>query len=299
MDTVALNWVLDAIGRLPGWLIYGYYWTKVLDVRGVKTHWTVWMAIWAVTSLRAPVMAQGTIESVVWTVGYLVLYPILMSRGRLWYRVIVAITTMITCLIGEMLASAVYGMFGDIFYFRDVLDHPVEYALTQLLLVLIYAVFFYLLYGLFARIAHQRTNPTLGYFGIGLLAQLALTSVMLAVTEWFLWGDTVILIATCLFAVVNIVADALILLSVARANEAYEQRMRAEALRVQLDASLAHFKGLADKVQAVARFRHDLRDELQAVAALVRRGDYARAEALVGELEERLGGGRATEGGAR
>ena len=86
----------------------------------------------------------------------------------------------------------------------------------------------------------------------------------------------------------NIAADGLILLFLSRANAAYAQNQCARLLRSRLDATLAAFKGLADEVQAVARFRHDLRAELQAVAGLVRAGEYARAGMLVGELERKI-----------
>ncbi len=303
MDTVAVNAALDALGRLPGWLIWGWFWSKVLDMRGGdRLHWVLWTALWLLQSVRMPAMGTGSPESVLYFAVQCVAYPLLMSRDGLWYRVFVLALTTIASIAVELLAVLTALACGIVMPsdFRDVLDHPLAYALCMVFITLLLAFSFSMLYIILARISHRRANPVPRFFGPALLAQFGMIAAMVAVAEYFAWGNGVVLLAACLFALVNIAADAFILMSAFCANAAWEQRLRSKRLRSRLDAALGHFRGLAGEVQAVARFRHDLRDELQTVAALVRRGDYVRAEALVDELQGRLDGSRgpAREDGA-
>ncbi len=299
MDIATANALLDALGRLPAWLVMGFFWWKVLEVRGTRLFWVLWMALWVEQSVRMPAAPPGTVEAALQLVFQLVVFPLVVARNALWYRILTLVTTGIVMLMAEMLTTLLVPLIGVqvSIDFRNVLGHPLQYAVGETMFTLVYALLLYLLYLALTRAARQQSNPALRYFGLGLFAQLAVTTTMVSVAEYFAWGNQVILVGACVFAFVNITADALILALVGRANAAWEQRVRADGLRARLDAVLGHFRDLAGEVQAVARFRHDLRDELQAVAALVRRGDYVRAEALVGELEARLGE-RASEGGA-
>lgn len=299
MSELVVNGILDALGRLPGWLVWGYFWSKTLDVRGLRSFWFCWMGIWTVTSVLMvfPQFGSGTSCSMVATVLYMVAFPFCISNARPVYRILVIICTAISVLLAEMAVYAFSFIFGfDIpSDFRHVLDHPTLYATCEAILALILAVELHSLYMLFLRIGDRQTNPVLRYYGMGLLAQLALTVAMLSVAQWVLWENQAVIFAAGAFVAVNIAADGLILLLLSRANAAYAQNQRARLLRSRLDATLAAFKGLADEVQAVARFRHDLRAELQAAASLVRAGEYARAEALVDGLEHRIAPGQGGE----
>lgn len=291
MNELVANGILDAIGRLPGWLAMGCFWYKTFDVRGKRWFWVAWMLLYAVQSVRIPYIGGATGEAIFWSVLQMFVFPLVFSRGKLWYRIIVVASTAVVVVMSELTVGLVLlRMLSDITTFRDVLDHPAEYFLCQLMVAFIFALSFLMLHVLFMRLAHQRNTPAFMQFGAGMLAQLGVTCGMAVLPQYYVQGNAALYITSCVYAVVNIGADALILASILRANAAYEQRAHAERLRVRLDGTLAHFKNLADEIYRIARFRHDLRDELQSVAALVRAGDFARAEALVGELERQVHG---------
>ena len=298
MSEMLSNALIDAAARLPGFIVLAFFWTKVLDVRSIKAYWLVWLAIWLVQSIVRPFDGFGTVGSIGLFFVQMIVFPLAMSRGRLWYRVLVVASTTIAIVLSEtfaMLFSALVG-FNKIPTYFEILDDPVAYLVCQTVILLEFAVLFYLLYLVFARLLRQQGSPMLVCFGIGLFAQMVLTYIMIGVTQWlFLGEDDAMLGFAVAFALVNLCADALVLLSVSRANAAYAQNQRARLLRSRLDATLAAFKGLADEVQAVARFRHDLRAELQAAASLVRAGEYARAGALVDGLEHRIAPGQGGE----
>lgn len=289
MPELVANAILDAVGRLPSWLIWGYFWSKVLEPRGTRAYWLAWMTLYAVQSVSMPFAAGPTAWGIALTVFQMGLFPLLMTRGGFWYKLLVIVTTAVSGIAVELAMQIVVFLLGiDVADYRRVLDHPVEYYVLQLIGAFVYAVLFYLIYVLISGLSH-RTNPVARQFGLGMLSQLGVTCGMAALPRYFSDDGGLLLPMCCAYAVVNIVADALILVSVSRAGAAYEQRAHAEALRALLDKDLARFGELADEVQGVARFRHDLRDELQSAAELVRRGDYARAAALVDELECRVG----------
>lgn len=289
MSELVANAALDALGRLPSWLIWGYFWSKVLEPRGIKAYWFAWMALYAVQSVSMPFAAGPTVWGIALTVFQMGLFPLLMTRDGFWYKLLVIVATAAGGIAVELVMQIAVFLLGiDVVDYRQVLDHPFEYYALQLIGAFVYAVLFHLLYVLISGMSH-RTDPVVRKFGLGMLSQLGVTCGMAALPRYFSDDGGLLLPMCCAYAAVNIAADALILVSVSRASAACEQRAHAEALRSLLDKDLARFGELADEVQGVARLRHDLRDELQSAAELVRRGDYVRAAALVDELERRVG----------
>ena len=258
-------------------------------MRSKKVYWLLWMILFAIESVRFPYIGGTTAEGIIWAVIQMVAFPLLLARDKLWYRALVIIATAVTSILVEMLALLLATVLGiDATNSRQVVSHPLEYWLCQVFVLFLFVLSFGFLYALLCHISASRGTVALKQFGVGLLGQLGVTFCMTAVAEYGLESDQTVLITGCIFAFVNIVADALILISLLRASALYYQHERMALLRSHLDATFFAFKGLADEVQAVARFRHDLRAELQAVAGLVRAGEYARAGMLVGELERRI-----------
>ena len=218
---------------------------------------------------------------------YSAVFPTIMARDKLWYRILTALAGSAGLIASEMFISMLFYYLGYdmVQNFRDVQSHMLDYYMVQGIIGILFAIALYPLHLLLKRITHNKVEPVVLYFGGCLFGQVVLTCTLLGVALRVAYNDRTLMAICLVFAVTCLVIDALVLGFASRANAAYERSRQAEALRAQLDACMAHFKAVADESQAVARFRHDLRDQLQTVAALVRAGDYARAEAIVGDLE--------------
>ncbi len=292
MPEVVANGVIDALARVPGFVVIGLFWTRVLDVRDARVYWGAWFLIWLVQSLFRPISEMNSAASVALFLVQMVVFPLAVARDKLWYRVLVLSATTLGVIVSEfavLLFILALG-FEEVPGYTQVLDQPAEYFMAQSLILVAFLLVFYLLYRVFARLTRQQASPLFRSYAAGLFGQFLLAYILVGFLEWFALDSTFALAVTSAFVLVNLIADVFILLSVSRANAAYAQQVRARRFRATLDGALTHYRSLADEIQSVARFRHDLRDGLQTVAFLVRRGDYARAEALVDEMEGRLGG---------
>lgn len=79
--------------------------------------------------------------------------------------------------------------------------------------------------------------------------------------------------------------DVLALRDAMRAQAAIRERERAEALQARIDASTERYASFIHEARQTARFRHDARNHLQVLAALIDNGDFEAAEQYARELE--------------
>ncbi len=87
-----------------------------------------------------------------------------------------------------------------------------------------------------------------------------------------------------------LLVDVALFASIKRHGQALEQDQRAAVLAERLDACLAEYAGAVAQVERAAALRHDLRNHLQVVGALLERGELARAAGYVREAEKEVRG---------
>lgn len=83
-------------------------------------------------------------------------------------------------------------------------------------------------------------------------------------------------------------ADVLLVVTIERIGQASAERERARAMERQLDGYLEQYAALARRSAAIARLRHDARNNVQVISALLDRGAYGEASAYAGECERTL-----------
>ena len=103
-------------------------------------------------------------------------------------------------------------------------------------------------------------------------------------------GADIALLRVCaVLAVLCLGVDAVVLLSISRLRRRARDEARARLLREQLDAYLKDYQLTVEKMEASARMRHDLRNQVQIVNALAERGEFDLAQhhiaAMLRELE--------------
>lgn len=288
MDYDQINVVLDNLGRMPGWIVVGYFWTKTLDLRHGRWFWALWVGL-LVFNTGMHVVWYTRVSRAIADIFPLLVFPLLVSRGKLWYRLLVVLSTAAGTMIVEVMCALTYFALGhDPLNFRDVQAHPAYYYQTQAFITCCFALVFYVFYFFIKRFRREEADPVVLYFGGCLFGQVILACTMLAVSINVTGLTGGPWTACVVFVCALLVFNALALGYANWACAARARERRAQDLREQLDACIAHFRGVANESQALARFRHDLRDQLQGVSSLVEAGDFARAEALLGDLEEQL-----------
>lgn len=291
-NPTTIDLILDFFGRLPGWLVFGFFWYKIFNIKNARVYWAAWALQLMLTTTFA-LIKWAMWPRLLIDIGNLVLFPLVASHGhgKLPYRLLVIATTSAAMILSEMVTSAVtssLGVIDNLENFRNVLDHPLAYYSLQGLLALIFALLCSLLYPLLRRLGKESVDLVCLYFGAFLFSQLVLFCTVLAVAERVAWGDPAVMSVSFGFALVSLAIDAVVLLAAGHINEAANQQRKNAVLREQLESCLDHYRDVVAEEERVARFRHDLRGELQAVDALVGRGQYDRALGLVDELQAAL-----------
>lgn len=288
-----LNLLLDSIGALPGWLVLGFFWFKLFDVERPRLYWTVWFVQFVLTRsllfFTFDLWARMLID-----ISNLVLFPFVASRGHgtLWWRILAIVAGLAGTLTSEMAVTVVLYASGQgvlITEFRNVSDHPFVYCFFQGLMALVFAAVSCALYALLRRVGRKEADPTCLWFALFLLTQVFIVIVVLATCQYNSWGNPPVMIASFIFALTSLVLDAILLGVASQASATTARQRRNELLKNQLEACITHYQDIVAQEEHLARFRHDLRGELQTVDALVAAGNYQRALSLVDQLQKQLG----------
>lgn len=121
-----------------------------------------------------------------------------------------------------------------------------------------------------------------------LLLQVALLLLGYWVVVRYCAADMALLRACVLLAALCLGADAVALLSISRLRRRTRDETRAQLLRSQLDAYLNDYQLTVAKMEASARLRHDLRNQVQIVNALAERGEFDLAERHIAAMLKEL-----------
>lgn len=101
-------------------------------------------------------------------------------------------------------------------------------------------------------------------------------------------ADSRLLRIYIVLAVLCLGVDAVVLLSINRLRQRARNEARARLLRERLDAYLKDYQLTVAKMEASARMRHDLRNQVQIVNTLAERGEFDLAQRHIAALLQEL-----------
>lgn len=238
------------------------------------------------------------------TLSEYVFVPLLASRGSRIYRVMMCLFTISCAYITELVMACVWVLTtGEPYSFEALLAGVPWSLLIAPVYLTVEAAFFFLArralsvaggswasdnMALFARA--DSSSLVIGAFAlecISLYCILALTFRDVGVPDFSF--ESFMLCALAALAFLATFASLVWLARFVRGwiehswNEA-----RIESLERQVEEALVAYEDVADAIDAAARFRHDLRNQVQVALALAERHDADRARAQLVELSETL-----------
>ena len=128
------------------------------------------------------------------------------------------------------------------------------------------------------RTRHHRRAYRLWTLALFPLLQVAFLLLGYWTVVCYCGADIVLLRICAVLAVLCLGVDAVVLLSISRLRRRARDEARAQLLREQLDAYLKDYQLTVEKMEASARMRHDLRNQVQIVNALAERGEFDLAQ---------------------
>lgn len=91
------------------------------------------------------------------------------------------------------------------------------------------------------------------------------------------------------FLLVNLLLDFLLMRTFEKINQAHEAQRREEQTRSMLQAQLDYYNQMQDSARATRQLRHDMKNQLQALAILLEDGEYDTAMTQLSAFREKIG----------
>ena len=261
------------------------------------------MALEAVLSCAALLIglsAGGTPSLVAHTVisatGMLVLPPLFYRRTiPLAWRLVATAVAVLLMFLGEVACGALWVTSGNEYVLEAIQSAP----LMQSIIIHLFFVAVVLMGGrlfktLFEKQQVERLTTTRGQMLLGGLpiSQALLVWTLLLIMMQVGDVDSRSLVLTCALALVTlcIATDVLIIRSVNGYWRTLDEDKYAKKLKQRLQEQLDSFEHLNAKIAYTARLRHDMRNHLLVLGALIDRGELAQADAyaddVLAELEK-------------
>lgn len=273
--------LIEGLSILPSDVVCTYAATKVLRMRNVAAFWVVRMGLSVALALLRYVIPFEF--RLIFGLFLYLAVPLLMSKGRLGYRLLAVVLMFVVLSVAEVIGMALwYALTGMLLVNESDLNVGMpEFWMVRLLHLLTISLMMGALAATLPRLVGEaRDRGTVVVTGL-LVVQVTLLSLCIYAMQYlendklFLCVTSVVLGAACLLV------DAYLLYVINR----YEGRLlgeeRVRMLEGQLGEYLGRYESVAENIGRVARLRHDVRNQLQVVGDLAERGERDRAKEML------------------
>ena len=244
---------LDLLFVMPTGLVVGYFHTRLLSMREPVQY----LAIVFLIAVTVNSFRSGFTPELKIALGFFydILLPFVFSQGKVSRRVIVIASVEICLFADELVAGALWMVLTDAP--MSSYDAAREYFGA---FVLMHAVHLVIL--------------------VGLLTLLRVAF------DW--WSSTSYYLACSVMVMVGLVVDALFLRTLNSYYAAQAECERVAELAERLELDNTYCAATIRRTEEVAKFRHDMRNHLQVIAALADQGESEAARGYARKLSSRL-----------
>lgn len=236
--------------------------------------------------------AYGWLRTVLSSVLWLSLVLLFVKRRSLrvvFAAVLISLLSVVTEVLATMLTILILGKYVDT---ALVVNEPRSMLMVQIIFWSIFVLLCWVLVYIWRRGIRPQDEPYLRRFILAPLSQhfLIIFSAVLSLFHRAPLGSYLLLGAMALCCVL---ADFLLFRGLRNYTNQQLARQQAELLEEQLRQQLAYYNGVVAHIEETARLRHELRNQLQTVYALMERGEYDHARELLTAFAAPLAAGEA------
>ena len=290
MDANFMFVAIDTLATLLGEALRAYFLTRLLDMPRPKLFFfTFFFANYPVAMLlRVVIPANAAVVGALAAFAlFYFIWPMVMSRGAVWPRVLACILVIVQVFLCEIVGSTFYQVvtgFTAITY-ENYLANPAAYVLARVFhllltlatLIAIEWVLRRLHFGKFAKTVHVERNgaSTFPAIAFTMLQAVVLVCVVSRQIRGVSDGSLAGLAdpAFGLFAFAVLLLDLVLILAIRRYLESARVQGRVAAMQFALDGEISSYASVVSQVEETAKLRHDLRNQLQTVYSLHSRGE--------------------------
>lgn len=224
--------------------------------------------------------AYGWLRTVLSSVLWLSLVLLFVKRRSLrvvFAAVLISLLSVVTEVLATMLTILLLGKYVDT---ALVVNEPRSMLMVQIIFWSIFALLCWVLVYIWRRGIRPQDEPYLRRFILVPLSQhfLVIFSAVHSLFRRAPLGSYLLLGAMALCCVL---ADFLLFHGLRNYTNQQLTWQQTELLEEQLRQQLAYYNGVVAHIEETARLRHELRNQLQTVYALIERGEYDHAQELL------------------
>jgi len=275
-----LEWLRLAL-TVPVHVLQGYLLIRMLSIRRTGWFFLSWFILIILPLIfDVPVLAFGILTYFI--------CPVLFSKGNLLRRLLGSTLVTLAILLAEVLGYSVWvSVYGELPTLDKTLKDIPRYLQMQLIHLLIVCFLFWGLYALWQRIFLKSRGAGLSsivpFFAIQMLSLYTLT-----VVNSMVWTDVAVLRTLIWLFLFCFAVDVLLAFLINRFKRQLLEAERVDFLEKQLEQQLDYYRKSTAAIEEVSRFRHDLRNQLQTVYALMEQGDLSAAQAHLDAVTDGL-----------
>ena len=289
------NALIDVIDIIPSQLVFAYALTRMLSVRRPLLYWAL---EFGTTLLLAYYRSSFGVEFRFLAAIPLMLYPVILSEGRLAQRVMAVVLAYLVLFFAELPGGALWvAMTGTpIADYGAVREHFGAFVITHAAHLVLLALLLAMLCMLFNRLNAREREKGAWLPVLFLGVQLALACLMILLSLGYAREPMRYYAITVVLSVVGFAADLLLFSSMERFAQKRNDDARALMLEKQLECYLGQYACFVRTIERTAQLRHDLGNNVQVVLALTRRGLFREAREHLGFIRGELVDPREDEG---
>ncbi|MCI8468254.1 MAG: sensor histidine kinase [Eggerthellaceae bacterium] len=274
---------IDILFALPCQLVLVYMATRLLDIRHKGWFWLVSLVLILPFVLQ---LVQGQPTRMILGTVAMVVPCLVFARDPLPRRIFVVLLIQLVIVISEIPSSFLWGSVvgPDAAALPQAEDAPFYFVIAHLLHLVVLTGLLVVIEALERWLTSTRTNSgTAQFFGF-IFVQYLLIGFSVGIMQATGNLSPPVITGNLLAALVCVGADAFFFPFMERYNLKVREDQRSQVLAAELSHYLDRYQEVEHEVSAVARVRHDLRNQVNVVLMLIDEGEVDEARGYVRQL---------------
>jgi len=282
---VPFDWTYQ-IMLIPTYLLHGFALARLIRFGRPRLFWFLWLATHI--GMNCLIRGGGSWLSFVSIVFLWVVVPFLLSDETPSKKLLACGLAFVVMMVAEVLVSLLWiAATGSNNTLDSAQANMAQYVLMRIFHLLALTALFLGANRLWSRRVKPVRDGTLLLFAAFPLTQAILLFYLLFIGA-FLVADRGVYGWASALALVCVLADLVLFVVLRQMNEKQLADERSAFLQKQLEGQLAYYGRVVERIEETARFRHDLRNQLQTVYGLIDRDETEAARRQLDAIAENL-----------
>lgn len=278
MDVFLSEPVIDLLSVMPFEVVMTYFYTKLLTMKHAGVFWLVRLGV-----IMPLMLVRSALDPIIRTSLGIITYfliPFFFAEEKVTRRLFILLMVYVLIMVAEFTSGGLWYIVTGlpIADYDVVRTHLAQFALLHVVHFVIGSALMGGLLVLLRRHAGESAGREMPVF-LGFPAvQVVLLTIALMIKVYVAPENDTMYVGLFLVVIMFFAADVVLFVKIDRYEKKLREEERAAMLSRELNVYLERYEEVVDGVEAVARLRHDLRNQVQVAAVLVEQGQRGRAQ---------------------